>query len=290
MNILRSRLKGPSDIADQPSEISETSNTAIPTPDQHVNFFNDLEQGKIVSTKTNVEHEKEKKEQQEKYEKQIGYLTYLGQDTNEALKKRDWYDVLPERKDQVDESGNKIEVGLKMKRFNDPLLVMERYLGKSLKSSKSLEKNGEPEGSNSVKKLKKYESILGPSIKISKKRKRSPEDEERSHKKQKKSKKSKNKKEKKKHKKKKTKKIQSSTSSLSSESEDEVKRQLEKEKLVKLRAERLEREKIERLKADKLLGLVKEDEPPKKKEVEKPVVRQKYNSQFNPEIARQNLD
>lgn len=336
-------LRSRANVVVRPRDTETSSQDLEPAQNEdHVNFFSDLEKGKIISTKSNAAHEKEKKDEQEKYEKQIGYLTYLGQDTNEALKKRDWYEEVPNRKGQLDESGNKVEIGLKMKMFNDPLFVMERYLGKSLKSKpkETVSNSTEITTESTSKTFKKYESILGPSIKLRKKRRASPDPGEKSSKKLKKSKKSKHKKDTKKHHKKRkserrhkghlsdseisnsdsevekrrskarTKKSHHKSKSVSKEktssklqdeppvsslssdsSEDEVKIQFEKEKLAKLRAERIDREKAEKLKADKLLGLVKEDDVIPKKKDERPVpVRQKYNSQFNPELARQNAD
>lgn len=266
----------------------ETEPATSAVPSEHVNFFNDLEAGKYVSTKVNEEHVKEKKDEQEKYEKQIGYLTYLGQDTNEATGKRDWYDVAPDRSEKFDEAGNKLEVNLKSKLLHDPMKVIERYVGKSLKSAQACTK---------VEPVKKYESIISSSLKDHRKRKRSlsPSASEKSSKRVKKSKKKKHKKDKKRKSSR-----QKSLSPSSESSEDEVRRILQKQKLEKLRAERLQREKVERARADKLLAKLRGDPDPdeKKKELkesslqhqQRPPVKQKYNSQFNPEIARQNYD
>ena len=54
----------------------------IVAPSGHVNFFQNLEEGEKLA-EGNKEHEEEKKKEQEEYEKKVGYLTYLGQDTEE---------------------------------------------------------------------------------------------------------------------------------------------------------------------------------------------------------------
>ncbi|XP_059617176.1 leukocyte receptor cluster member 1 homolog [Phlebotomus argentipes] len=229
---------------------------------EHVNFFSDLESGKYQAEGQNAEHLKEKKEETEKYEKQVGYLTYLGQDTNEALGKRSWYEEVPKRQDVYAESGKIVEKGLKSKMYNDPLNVMKRYLatGSSSKTSSST-----PVPKPAL--LKTYESVLHSYRAEAVPKKRA-------------------KKHKSKEKKRKRKRSRS-------ESEDEEERQARKVKLEKLRAERLEREKAERQRTEAFLAKLRGDPEPKK-EPEKAVpvrpMKQKYNSQFNPELAKQNYD
>lgn len=273
-----------------PTETStqeQPASTAHPA-DQHVNFFSDLEAGKYVSKKVNEEHVKEKKDEQEKYEKQIGYLTYLGQDTNEATGRRDWYDVAPKRTDQLNEAGVRVEVNLKTKILHDPMTMIERYVGRSIKSLPSSSKDP------AAAVLKPYEPIIDKNLKGYKKRRsRSRSTSESSPKKHKKSKKKKHKKEKK------SQKSRPRTPSSES-SDDEQKRILQKQKLAKLREERLAREKVERLKAEKLLAKLRGDPDPEEKaktgmtpreQSQQPrPAKQKYNSQFNPDIARQNFD
>jgi hypothetical protein len=222
-----------------------------------VNFFEDLEQGKNVSVKKNEDNLKEKKDEQEKYEKSIGYLTYLGQDTNEALKTRSWYETVPQRDTQIDQQC--VEVGLKTKKYADPLNVMRMYLGEDKIAMQRKE----------TASITKPAKIISSLIHSSEKQK---------HKKRKKEKKSKHKK--------KSKRKRSDT-----ESEDEETRSAKKLKLEELRSQRLAREGAEREKADALLAKLRGDVKVKPiAEKPKPVqfVKQKYNSQFNPELAKQN--
>jgi hypothetical protein len=246
------------------SETITSSETASTEANEHVNFFSEVEEGKYVSQKDNPEHVKEKKEEQEKYEKQIGYLNYLGQDTNEIEGKRSWYDVAPKRRrhDDVDDEG-RIEVNIKSKLLHDPLAVMQKYLGSSEKFEKVNDKKKNP-----VKSLK-YESVISD-LKKSKHKK----SKKKKLKKEKKSKKSRRK----------------SSSDNYSSSDDEVRRNLHRQKLEGLRAERLKREQNERERADKLLAKLRGEPEAVEKAPEVQQVRQKYNSQFNPDLARQNAE
>lgn len=236
--------------------ISLSSSTTEATSTAHVNFFEDLENGTAEFKSSNKDHEKEKKEEKEKYEKQIGYLTYLGQDTNEALGKKNWYDVAPNRSTKEKE-----EVHMKSKVLYDPLNDMKKYL--------------------SVPVAEEPPIIMPHSTSLCKKHKR-----ERRHS-SKSSKKSSHKKHKKKHKNKKSKKESKSSSddAHSTDDEDKLKK---KKKLDLLRLERIKREKSERKKTDVLLAKFKGDTVKKPKPVEERSVKQKYNSQFNPELAKQN--
>lgn len=223
---------------------------------EHVNFFAELEDGKIDYNRPNAEHEKEKKEEKEKYEKQIGYLTYLGQNTNEATGKKNWYEQLPARLTDMETT----EVGLKKKVLDDPMTDIKRYL--SIMRSKPTED---------------HQTVKAKSVKL----KRSNSD--RSNSDQESCGSSKKHKKNKKHKKRKKDKY-----------EESAKKEAKTHSginIEKLRAERLLREQSEKLRTEALLAKIKgEPVPVVRPETPKPVVKQRYNSQFFPEIARQNAE
>ncbi|PSN48763.1 Leukocyte receptor cluster member 1 [Blattella germanica] len=226
---------------------------------KHVNFFEDLEQGNIVSNATNAEHEREKKEEREKYEKQIGYLTYLGQDTVETTGNISWYNKVPDR----DSSENTAEP--KKNILGDPLSDIRRYLGFKEDKKQKHETEGD-------KKQKRKTSERDSSEEEYKRRKKA-----RKH-----GHKHKDKKRRKHHK-------HSRPSSkndfeITSESEEE---QDKASKMQQLRAERLKREEAEKKRSEALLAKIRGDPIPEGKPSE-PAMSQRYHSQFNPHLARQN--
>ncbi|XP_057329521.1 leukocyte receptor cluster member 1 homolog [Microplitis mediator] len=252
INILRkqarSKYDGRPDEEDKVDDKEDKEDE--PEVKEHINFFKDLEEGKVDHHKPNAEREAEKKAEKEKYEKQIGYLTYLGQNTNESTGSKSWYEELPRRLTDTDV---KIEVQGDKKVRHDPMVVMKRYLSTMGSDPKPLASQGSS----------------------SRKRKLSGDDDsERLSKKHKKSKKSK------KHK--------------HDKDVEEIKSTRASVDIEKLRAERLMRERAEKLRTEALLAKVRGDPVPVVK-VEKEVtqktnkIKQKYNSQFCPEIARQNL-
>uniref|UniRef100_A0A914BZL2 CBF1-interacting co-repressor CIR N-terminal domain-containing protein n=1 Tax=Acrobeloides nanus TaxID=290746 RepID=A0A914BZL2_9BILA len=112
-----------------------------------------------------------------------------------------------------------------------------------------------------------------PKIKEAEKERKKPKKEKKI-KKDKKEKKRKHK-----HHKKRSRKSSSGSSESSSESEEE--KELKRKKLEQLRAERLARERAERIKAEQVFA-------PKTEVPKTPVEPKGYNSQFNPEFAKQN--
>ncbi|KAK3856168.1 hypothetical protein Pcinc_037488 [Petrolisthes cinctipes] len=357
-----SRVCGP---APRPINPPKTEIEAdIYTTQGNINFFKDVEEGKQAGSATNKEHEAEKKAEQEKYEKSIGYLTYLGQDSGEAGGGRAWYEQESGKVIQREAIGEKIdssdigEVGLKTKSKMDPIHDIIKYGGfKStskdkqtpkkcvstaittvvvkedkkdmIKSDNSLDKvhNGQKPELKTKKHQKKHKKESKRSRKEKKKshkrkhrsysdktesakeesrhnstsrqscmkRKRrdcdsSAEEDERQQVKRRKMSKSKKGKDRKRR--------QSSSSSRSSSncssspaysSEDEAAAQEKKKKLEKLREERLKREAEERRRAERLLA-GKEPDKVEENKGNKPAFVQKYNSQYNPHIARQNQE
>jgi len=267
----------------------------------HVNFFQNLENGEKM-TEGNEENAAEKKREQEEYEKKVGYLTYLGQDTEELTGEKVWWRKLPERQLENKEKDSGKDVGSKQKNFLDPLLELKKRLGcehepLSLKKHEEKKEIKAIENGQKSSKLKRKRSRSSSSDsshkhkkRKTKKRKRdssSDSDSSARHKKKRKSDKKQSKKSsKKKEKSSKKKKRKSSESSSDSSDSDFEKKKKAKANLEKLRQERLMREKAERSRANKVLyGETKEDKQPKD---EAPKLKQSYNSQFNPEVARQN--
>lgn len=92
----------------KPQSLSSSSSDLVKVESRsssHINFFEDLEAGDTTPA-VNKEREAEQKKEQEEYEKKIGLLTYLGQDTNELTGEKSWWQKIPEdrkRKAAVDE-------------------------------------------------------------------------------------------------------------------------------------------------------------------------------------------
>ncbi len=60
---------------------------------KHVNLFEDLEAGETTAS-ANKDNEEEAKKEKEDYEKKIGLLVYLGQDSQELTGEKTWYDIM----------------------------------------------------------------------------------------------------------------------------------------------------------------------------------------------------
>ncbi|KAM8927738.1 leukocyte receptor cluster member 1 [Pelodytes ibericus] len=175
----------------------------------HVNFFQDVEEGKGTN-KGNKEYEAEKRQEKERQEKALGILTYLGQSASEAQTSRPWYQEVPARsKKEIEENEGKDQ---KLKGLLDPLREMEKYVHK---------KRGEKRKHQHRKEQKKEKRKEGS--------------------------------------------------------------RSAKPSIEQLRHERVKREAAERARAEALLSGKKDSPAPEQMDDRK----RRYNSQFNPQLARQ---
>ncbi|KAI0229679.1 Cir_N domain-containing protein [Lamellibrachia satsuma] len=135
----RKRTESVTDISSTDVTSSDVSSVSVISESKHINFFQDLEDGK-KGEGTNAEYEQEKKEEKEKQERAIGLLTYLGQSAVEAQAEKPWYFKPPEKwqknKEAVSTSTlekKKDEFQAKKKRKMDPLCGMMGYLDQTRK-------------------------------------------------------------------------------------------------------------------------------------------------------------
>ncbi|KAI8043980.1 leukocyte receptor cluster member 1 homolog [Drosophila gunungcola] len=251
INFLRRQSGLPEKVtsAKETQEVPESSSE----PTKGVDLFADYKSH--VKT-TNKDLEKEQKEEQEKYEKQIGYLTYLGQDTNEALKVRSWYEVAPKRPEVGDPAAT--EAHLKQKLAHDPLTLINALLPPEKKDPKRATK-------------RKRERTPTPTPEPSPPQKSKKHKKDKKHGKHKKHKGGKSKKE-------------AKETLLTAERQ-------KREKLERLRKERLRRETAERQRSELLFAPKEPAVAASAASTPAPTPRivQKYNSQFNPELAKQNM-
>ncbi|CAH0729815.1 unnamed protein product, partial [Brenthis ino] len=234
-------------------DIQPQNSVQYQEPQEHINLFSDIDNA--VQT-TNKEHDREIKEKREDYEKKIGYLTYLGQDTNETLGKKNWYELPPEstrfsrpsyvkdtydklvlkdedgkpKKMELDEKDG--EIGWKSKQRIDPLNSFKKYCNDKKYPTQ------------------KYAGNIKDNLKNTNKKKESNN--------------------------------RYSNKEKTNNKDDSA------AKLQKLREARLKREQQEKYRTEMFLSKLS-GEVPENEETDKiKKVKPKYNSQFNPELARQN--
>lgn len=162
-DLLRKRAKGE-------SISSNSDNTATK---EHINFFKEIEESGGFEGTFNKEHEEEEKARKEKFEKDVGILTYLGQSSLEAKGETPWY--LKSSSEILSSSDGQIDVpGAKQKSRIDPLNDMKKYLACKEKSSKGKEiflyekgkeSSKSPSKKEQTKKLSKIEELRAKRLK-----------------------------------------------------------------------------------------------------------------------------
>ncbi|OTF79915.1 leukocyte receptor cluster member 1-like protein [Euroglyphus maynei] len=229
--------------------VDKSKNDAKNTSEQF-DLFNDFKD-KIAE---DSEKKEEKKIEQEKWEVRTGIFSYLdGRYKHEKAANDEWYLKSHEERMNVSDKSDETIKNVKderNKRMNDPLENMKSYLSIMKKNEAILNLN-ESDPPKIKSKILKTEHT--PNL-VSTTHKR-------------------------KHKKRKKRKHHSSSSG--SDSDNQCKKLL----LQKLRTERLDRERRER---DRAMQLVHGPSSSRSSAVNNDV-KQKYNSQFNPHLAKQNF-
>ncbi|XP_031565325.1 leukocyte receptor cluster member 1 homolog [Actinia tenebrosa] len=127
--LLRDRAKGSkskeltNDSKSSSSPGLDLAPVSISDQQKHINFFEDIEEG--LRQGNNPEYEAEKKAEQEKQEKAIGLLTYLGQSASEKHSDKPWYIKKDHQKKATDNDNSR---DMKRKDALDPLNKMKKYL------------------------------------------------------------------------------------------------------------------------------------------------------------------
>ncbi|GMT34599.1 hypothetical protein PFISCL1PPCAC_25896 [Pristionchus fissidentatus] len=243
------------------STVEESVVGPSPSTSGHINFFEELEQEEAKNVgDTNKEYEEEKKKEQAAWDTKMGIQMKLGDDGNEG--KGYWFDKIPLRRSMKEMK--KIEEEDKMKKAKMEREEEEKRMKQANRKRKAREESEESSSEEEKRKERK------------KKSKKEKKKERKHDKKDKKDKKSK---------KKKRRRSRSSPSSSASEDEEVLKAREEAEKkarLIQLRDERIKRERMEQAKTQ----LILHPELARKKEEEAKKNAPKYNSMFNPHIAR----
>lgn len=247
---------------------------------QHVNFFAELEEQERTFG-VNKDHEMDKKQEREAWEKKLGVLKYLGEGSAESSSEKPWYEKLPDRlvpkSKQPEEASTSV-----LKKIEPQEKPKEAKSSISSAQKKKSSRRKEKKHKRHHRKHKRSRSSSSSSEWTS-----NGEDET-------KEEKSKSRKRKKKNSNKKKSKRRRSTSSDSSDNSDEVQVIKVEEKISngtdieKLRAERLRREQMERTRAEQLLKKAQNGGKMPEEKPKEPLFVPKYNSQFNPELCRQN--
>ncbi|XP_065577579.1 leukocyte receptor cluster member 1 homolog [Artemia franciscana] len=258
ISVLRQKAKDK--LGQKERFIGPTLPPQLESRQEHINLFSDLEGGRRKDIVENEEHKLLKKKEQEEYEKKIGYLTYLGQSELGESGYQPVYKMPSLLKQAKTLPQSKSEKQKKDERLFDPMRFITNSLGISMKD-----------------KPKKIDSSM---VKIESKVKKDKKEKKKKRKDKKRKRSSSSESEESKHKRKRKKRERSD----SSDDEEEYEK---RRKIAILREERLRREAVERERQEKALRTIKGIPDKLEKGIE-PQIKRKYNSQFNPEIARQN--